>query len=223
MDKPTPYAFIFDLDGVLVSTSNQHFRAWKQIARDIGFIMDEAFNEQLKGVSRKESLELILHAAHMDVSASQKEIWIDQKNKLYLDLISGLDERALLPGVGHFLDQCKELNLPMAIASASQNARMILEKTKILGYFKIIVDGNSVVHSKPHPEVFIKAAHGLELSSDCCIVFEDSIKGLIAAHAAGMFAVGVGKEEHLHEADMVIEGFDQTQPSDIYNRYKNIL
>lgn len=207
--------FVFDLDGVLVSTADQHFKAWKSIAQRFGVQLDAAFNEQLKGVSRKESLELILNAAHMLASPEQKEQWIHDKNQLYLELIADLSEDSLLPGVLRFLDHCRSTQVPMAVASASQNALSILERTKILSYFQVVVDGLSVTNSKPDPEVFLKAAEGLQLPPQACIVFEDAQKGLIAAKAAGMHVVGIGSAENLQLADFVIPGFENFLPQDI--------
>lgn len=207
--------FVFDLDGVLVSTADQHFKAWKAIAQGFGVQLDAAFNEQLKGVSRKESLEVILHAAHMFASPEQKEKWIHDKNQLYLELIADLSEHSLLPGVLRFLDHCRSTHVPMAVASASQNAHSILERTKIRPYFQIVVDGLSVTKSKPDPEAFLKAAEGLQLPPQACIAFEDSQKGLIAAKAAGMHLVGIGSTENLQLADFVIPGFENFLPQDI--------
>lgn len=214
-------AFIFDLDGVLVSTSLHHYKAWQQIAHQLGIAIDETFNEQLKGVSRKESLEVILSAGEIEMDNELKSFWIDQKNKLYLEYISDLNSNALLSGVRYFLEQCLQNGIPMAVASASQNAQLILSKTQIQSFFHAIIDGNAVTQSKPHPEVFLKAAQALNTNPKDCIVFEDSKKGLLAAKSAGMYLVGIGESSQLQGANLIFEGFQNITPEMIIHQFQN--
>ncbi|MFS0489735.1 beta-phosphoglucomutase [Leadbetterella byssophila] len=201
--------FIFDLDGVLVDTAKFHFEAWRELARDLGFDMDETFNETLKGVSRMESLEKILQKGNIDASSDQKLSWAEQKNQSYLARVQKMTKADVLPGVLAFLEKSKQLKIPMAVGSASKNAVAILTLTEIKDYFQVIIDGNQISKGKPDPEVFLLAAKTLQLSPALCVVFEDAEAGIEAALAAGMYAVGVGD---LEKADEMISGFEGQDP-----------
>ncbi|MCC6844159.1 MAG: beta-phosphoglucomutase [Saprospiraceae bacterium] len=201
------YGFIFDLDGVIVDTSGHHFEAWKKLSSKFGFVLTESFNEHLKGVERMKSLEIILHAAELNLSMEIKERLAAQKNEYYLELIANLSEKDVLPGVLRFLEEAKELSIPIALGSASKNAMLLLEKTGVRHFFHTVVDGIKVSRSKPDPEVFLTAAKGIEMLPENCIVFEDSIKGLEAAVAAGMHTVGIGMDPVLGAAQLAIPDF----------------
>jgi beta-phosphoglucomutase len=201
--------FIFDLDGVLVDTAKFHFKAWRELARDLGFDIDETFNETLKGVSRMESLEKILQKGNKDASSDQKLSWAEQKNQSYLARVQKMTKADVLPGVLAFLEKSKQLKIPMAVGSASKNAVAILTLTEIKDYFQVIIDGNQISKGKPDPEVFLLAANALQLSPAQCVVFEDAEAGIEAALAAGMYAVGVGE---LEKADEMISGFEGQDP-----------
>jgi len=201
-------ACIFDLDGVIVDTARYHFVAWKKLANALGFDFDEAFNEKLKGVSRVESLNLILEKGGVALTEAEKEDWAARKNEWYLEYIERMTADEILPGVLSFLSYCRETGLKIALGSASKNATTILERIGLLDYFDTIIDGNSTNRSKPDPEVFLLGAKDLELVPKDCIVFEDAEKGIEAALAGGFFAVGVGQREQLPMAHVVIPGFD---------------
>ena len=200
-------AFIFDLDGVIVDTAKYHFIAWQKIAMQLGIEFTLENNEQLKGVSRVRSLELILELGKVTASQEDKNKWLIQKNENYLSYLVNMDESELLPGILPILKYLKENNQKIALGSASKNARPILEKTGILHYFDAIVDGNDVSNAKPDPEVFLQAAKLLGISNENSIVFEDSVAGIQAANTAKMKSIGIGENKILFEADFIFEDF----------------
>ncbi|MHA8109291.1 beta-phosphoglucomutase [Aquirufa sp. A-Brett2-W8] len=200
-------ACLFDLDGVLVDTAIYHFQAWKMLGENFNYQLTEEQNEQLKGVSRVESLNRILNWASYTATEEQKEIWLKEKNDNYLQLIMHMNPSEILPGVVDFLAQIKADGYKIALGSASKNAEIILEKTNLTSWFDLIIDGNKVSKSKPNPEVFLKGAKGLGLLPSECIVFEDAQAGVEAAKAGGMKVVGIGEATVLGEADKVISSF----------------
>ena len=193
-------AFIFDLDGVIVDTAKYHFLAWQKIAAELGIEFTPEHNEELKGVSRVRSLELILELGRVTASQTDKDRWLVQKNEDYLSYLVNMDQSELLPGVLHILQYLKENDQAIALGSASKNARPILEKTNIMHYFDAIVDGNDVTNAKPDPEVFIQAARLLGAENENSIVFEDSVAGIQAANTAKMTSIGIGEASILKEA-----------------------
>jgi len=205
----TKKAFIFDLDGVIVDTAKYHFLAWEKIAKALNINFTHEHNELLKGVSRIHSLDIILELGNVQASQEDKDKWLIQKNEDYLSYLVDMDESEILPGVFKILQLLKEKNQGIALGSASKNARPILEKTGILSYFDVIVDGNDVTNAKPDPEVFLKAAKLLNINSRNAIVFEDSVAGIQAANIAGMVSVGIGERTILHEADYIFKDFTE--------------
>lgn len=201
--------FIFDLDGVIVDTAKYHYLAWKTLADNLNIPFSEAQNEQLKGVSRVESLKKILEWGKMSISEAEFNSIMKGKNDHYLSYISNMTESEILPDVKKTLDFLKSKNQKIALGSASKNARPILVKVALLDYFEALVDGNSVKKAKPDPEVFVKAASELGSDSTDCIVFEDSIAGVQAANAAGMLSIGIGDKQVLFEADYVFKDFTE--------------
>lgn len=199
-------AALFDLDGVLVDTAKYHFLAWRKLANSLGFDFSEHDNEQLKGVSRTESLEIILNLGGVSKTDEEKAALCDLKNQWYVEMIGGMDPSELLPGVVPYLEALRSRGVKIALGSASKNAGMILEKTGITGYFDAIVDGTKVSRSKPDPEVFLQGARELGVAECDCVVFEDSRSGLQASRAGGMASVGIGKPLDLPEADWVVAG-----------------
>lgn len=202
-------AFLFDLDGVIVDTAKYHFLAWQKIAQSLHINFTLEHNELLKGVSRVRSLEIILALGNVQASQEDKEQWLIQKNEDYLSYLVDMDESEILPGVLKILQLLKEKNQGIALGSASKNARPILEKTGIISYFDVIVDGNDVSNAKPDPEVFLKAAQLLKIEPHNAIVFEDSVAGIQAANIAEMMSIGIGEETILHEADFIFNDFTQ--------------
>lgn len=195
---------IFDLDGVIVDTAKYHFIAWKHIANKLGFDFTEAHNEQLKGVSRVRSLDLILDLSGQTIETEEKERLLIEKNEHYLSLISDMGQSEILPGILELLKYLKEQNIPFSLGSASKNARLILKTLNLLDLFDAIVDGNDVTNAKPDPEVFLIAAEKLNLKAEQCIVVEDAVAGVDAANNAGMISIGIGEEAHLYKANHVL-------------------
>lgn len=202
-------AFIFDLDGVIVDTAKYHFLAWQKLANTLGINFTHDDNEQLKGVSRVRSLEIILGLGNVEATNEQKEEWLTQKNEDYLGYINTMDDSEILPGVMKVLNFLKANNQPIILGSASKNARPILEKVNILHLFDDIVDGNDVSNAKPDPEVFLVGAKKANQTNENSIVFEDSVAGIQAANNAGMISIGIGEASVLHEADIVFNDFNQ--------------
>ena len=200
-------AFIFDLDGVIVDTAKYHFLAWQKLAQEIGIEFTPEHNEELKGVSRVRSLDIILELGEINASQEDKNKWLVQKNEEYLSYLVDMDENELLPGILPILRYLKENNQLIALGSASKNARPILEKTGILPFFDAIVDGNDVTNAKPDPEVFLQASKLLGAKNENAIVFEDSVAGVQAANTAKMTSIGIGEAEILHEAKYIFKDF----------------
>lgn len=199
--------FIFDLDGVIVDTAKYHFLAWQRLASQLGIDFTPEHNEQLKGVSRVRSLDIILELGNIHATQEDKNKWLIQKNTEYLSYIDKLDESEILPGVSSVLNYLKEYQQNIVLGSASKNARPILEKTGIIHYFDAIVDGNDVTNAKPNPEVFLQGAKKMNASPTNCIVFEDSVAGIQAANIAEMTSIGIGEKEVLHEAKFIFPNF----------------
>ena len=201
-------AFLFDLDGVIVETAVFHYQAWRQMANDLGFDISEHFNEGLKGISRMESLDLILKHGGVELSENKKLELAAKKNENYLSLVSKMTPDDILPGITDFLKQIKQTDIKIGLGSVSKNAKMILESVGLLQEFDTIIDGTKILRSKPDPEVFLKGAAELGFSPDECIVFEDAVAGVESGKRAGMKVVGIGKPEVLTKADIVLAGFE---------------
>jgi beta-phosphoglucomutase len=202
-------AFIFDLDGVIVDTAKYHYLAWQKIANELNIEFTLEHNELLKGVSRVRSLDIILELGKVEASQEDKDRWLVQKNEDYLSYLVDMDESEILPGVFTILQFLKENKQPIALGSASKNARPILEKTGLLSYFDAIVDGNDVSNAKPDPEVFLIAAKLLNTKPEDAIVFEDSVAGVQAANIGNMTSVGIGEAAILYEAKYIFEDFTE--------------
>ena len=200
-------AFIFDLDGVIVDTAKYHFLAWQKVASELGIEFTPEHNEQLKGVSRVRSLDIILELGKIEASQEEKNRWLVQKNEDYISYLVNMNFNEILTGVIPILQFLKENQQGIALGSASKNARPILEKTGIISYFDAIVDGNDVTNAKPDPEVFVQAARLLNISNENAIVFEDSVAGIQAANIAKMTSVGIGEATVLHEAKYIFKDF----------------
>jgi beta-phosphoglucomutase len=204
---PEIKACLFDLDGVIVDTARFHYIAWKELANGLGFDLSEHENEQLKGISRMESLDIILRLGGVILSEVEKQEKAAKKNARYLELCQQMTAEDTLPGVRAFLEELKNASVRVGLGSASRNARIILERIDMLSYFETLVDGNRVTKGKPDPQVFEMGAADLRVDSSQCVVFEDAVAGVQSAKAAGMFAVGIGDPQVLTEADFVVPGF----------------
>lgn len=195
-------AFLFDLDGVLVSTEHNHFIAWQRCAHSLGIAFTEKENELLKGVSRVDSLRKILALGSKEIDQETFESLLASKNEFYLESIQNLNQSNLLPGVLDLLKEAKRSGILLGVGSSSKNALFILEKLQILDFFNVVIDGNGVRDPKPHPEVFLNGAKALDVNPKECFVFEDAASGIAAAKAGGFIAVGVGNPNISSVADI---------------------
>jgi beta-phosphoglucomutase len=197
-------ACIFDLDGVIVDTAHYHFLAWKRLANELGIDLTPEHNEKLKGVSRMESLEIILELGGISLSEHDKETLANKKNSWFVDYVERMAPEEIFPGVKSLIHELKIRGIKVALASSSKNAKTVIKLLNIQEQFDAVVDGTMIVHSKPHPEIFLLAAKKLNVEPSNCVVFEDAEAGVEAALAAGMKCIGIGKHEQLYKANMVI-------------------
>ena len=207
-------AVIFDLDGVLTDTAVYHYQYWKAVADKFNYDLTEHDNEKLKGVSRADSLKLILQRASVTLPQEEIPLLLQEKNDHYLLLINELGQKDILPGVLDFLTLLESQNCAKAVGSSSKNAPFILEKLGLAPRFAAVIDGNGVKNTKPDQEVFLNAAQKLGVNPERCLVVEDAPSGIQAAKAAGMKVVGIGHD--LEQADLCVSslvglGWDQIQ------------
>lgn len=202
-------AFIFDLDGVIVFTDKLHYQAWKKIADDMGIYFDSTINNRLRGVSRAESLEIILERYNGTLSADQKIKLMNEKNNIYRELLATMTPSDVSDEVKQTLKELQDLGFKLAIGSSSKNTKFILEKVGLINTFNAISDGNNISNSKPHPEVFLKAGEFLGEQPSECIVVEDAYAGIDAAKAAKMTAVAIGDAYTYDKADYKIKSFKE--------------
>lgn len=217
MSQANIQACIFDLDGVIVDTAKYHFTAWRKLANSLGFDFTEAENEQLKGVSRIKSLEIILGIGAVEKTAEEIQALAVKKNEWYLNLIGEMNKSEILPGVETFLNELQSKGIKIALGSASKNAPVILEKVGLTHFFEAIIDGSKTTKGKPHPQVFLMGAEALGVAPKHCLVFEDAPKGVEAALAGNMYCIGIGTKENLGKAHHVMEGF-QNVTTDIFKQ-----
>lgn len=194
-------AFIFDLDGVLTDTAEYHYLAWKRLAEEEGIAFTRRDNEKLRGISRRESLKLILKGREIPEEKMQE--MMDRKNGYYRDFIKTVSEKDLLPGALELLDRLKDKKYRLALASASKNAPVVVERLGIAHYFEVIADGNSVEKTKPAPDLFLYVSEKMKLHPAECLVVEDAEAGVEAARVAGMATIGIGPQERVGTADYV--------------------
>ena len=198
-------AVIFDLDGVLVTTDELHFAAWKALAERLGISgFTRADNARQRGVSRMASLEVVLEKSDREFSDKEKSALAEEKNDIYVKSLSALSRADVLPGVFEFIDYIKSKGIKAAVGSASKNTPLILEKTGLADKFDAVSCGLDTTRSKPDPEVFLIAAQKLGIDPCGCAVIEDSAAGIEAAKTGGMYAVAVGAAEHDPKADISI-------------------
>lgn len=208
-------ACIFDLDGVIVDTAKYHFLAWKELAKNLGFDFTELDNERLKGISRMQSLDILLEIGGINLAEDQKMLFAAKKNEQYVSFITEMSPDEILPGVLSFLSELKTLGIKTAIGSASKNAPLILNRLNLSLYFDAVIDGNKVANAKPNPEVFLKGAAELGIAPSECVVFEDAAAGIEAALNGGMKCVGIGDVKNLGKAHLLIPGFEHFSFADL--------
>jgi beta-phosphoglucomutase len=183
---------VFDLDGVIVFTDRFHYLAWKKLADNLGIPFNEKDNDRLRGVSRMDSLNIILEKSKKVYSEEEKIVFADEKNRIYRDFLKTMKPSDVSNQTRRALEQLQSKNVLLAVGSSSKNASFIIDQVGIKKYFDAIVDGNEITHSKPNPEVFLKAADKLHLSPKNCAVVEDAAAGIEAARNGGFFAIGIG-------------------------------
>jgi kojibiose phosphorylase len=215
-------AYIFDLDGVLVDTAELHYRAWRRLAHELGFELSIEQNEKLKGISRDESLSIILGIGGISAGPSERERLAARKNAWYVESLAGLGPTDALPGAIGFLHAAREADIRIALASASKNAPLILSALGMEGFFDAIVDGNSGCKPKPAPDIFLQAARLLNTPPASSVVFEDSAAGIEAALGGGFRAFGVGLPKNLPEAEVLVPGFKDLTPREIDRRLARV-
>lgn len=208
-------ACIFDLDGVLVDTAHYHFLAWKRLAKEFDYELTEEINEQLKGVSRMKSLEIVMKHANVSLEQQQAQALADRKNGWFTDYVHKMKSEELYPGVKELFSTLRKDHIRIALASSSKNAKTIIEILDIQHEFEAVVDGNMITHSKPDPEIFLLAAKKLSLNPADCVVFEDAEAGVEAALAAGMKCVGVGSPAQLKKANLVVKSIENFNYADL--------
>ena len=197
-------ACIFDLDGVIVDTARYHYLAWKRLAEEFDYDLTPEDNERLKGVSRMDSLEVVLELSGARVSEHEKVQLANKKNAWFRDFIERMIPEEIFPGVRPLIQEMKAAGLKIALASSSKNAETVIELLGIRSAFDVIVDGTMIAKSKPDPEIFLLTAQKLNIPPEACVVFEDAEAGVDAALAAGMKCVGVGDPRLLGHAHKVV-------------------
>jgi beta-phosphoglucomutase len=199
-------AFLFDLDGVLTDTSEFHYQGWKHLAEDLGLPFTREDNEALRGVSRRESLALLLKGKA--VSEAEAQEYMDRKNGYYLELVRQMTPANLLPGAREILEELRSMRLKRGIVSSSKNTPLVLERLQIGDLVNGVVDGNAPARSKPFPDLFVLGAALFALPASKCLVIEDATAGVLAAHTAGMKAVGLGPIERVGMAELVLPSLE---------------
>lgn len=208
-------ACIFDLDGVLVDTAKYHFIAWKKLADEMKIPFTESDNERLKGVSRMDSLDIILGLGGVTLPDDEKQQLADRKNKWFVDFVNRMTPDEIFPGVVELLKLLREKNIDVGLASSSKNAPAVVRLLHIEHQFDTIVDGSMVERAKPDPELFLLAAKRLHMNPADCVVFEDAESGVAAAKRAGMKCVGVGSVDNLHQADFIVKQISDFKLTDL--------
>ena len=208
MEKNKFEAVIFDLDGVITDSAEFHYRAWKGLADRLGIYFDRKINERLKGVPRMDSLNIILEKDSIPdrYSEEEKEALAKEKNDEYVKLIKTITPEDMLPGISDLLHDLKKRGIKTAIASASKNASIIVERLEAGHLFDYVADAGAIKNQKPAPDVFLVSAENLSVPPEKCVGVEDAGAGIIAIKAAGMVAIGIGEEENLKGADMILPG-----------------
>lgn len=196
-------ACIFDLDGVIVDTAHYHYLAWKRLADELGYPLTEEENERLKGVSRMQSLNIVLQLAGISLNASHREILANKKNSWFNEYVQQMTPHAIFPGVRQLIRSLRSKDVKVGLASSSKNARTVVRLLDIQNEFDAIVDGNMIQYTKPHPEIFLMTARNLGVDPADCVVIEDAEAGIEAARAAGMKCIGIGSADVLQKANIV--------------------
>lgn len=208
-------ACIFDLDGVITDTAEYHYLGWKKMANEAGLEFDRKTNEQLRGVSRRQSLNIILQYNKKELPEKKIEELMKNKNDYYTQSLESITEKDYLPGIKDFILKIREKGIKTAIASASKNAEKVIQNLNAKGLFDIIADGYSVKNTKPAPDLFLFAAKRLNVNPTKSVVFEDAQAGIEAALKGGFFCVGIGPEERVGQAHLRYDRTEDIQLEDV--------
>ena len=209
-------AVIFDLDGVIVTTDDYHYEAWKKIADQENIYFDREINERLRGVSRMESLDIILEKSSKIYNEEEKIELATRKNDYYKNLLENLTKEDILPGILETLNFLENKKIKTAIGSSSKNTIFILNKIGLIDKFDAIVDGTMIKNSKPDPEVFLQAAEKVGIKTEKCLVIEDADAGVEAGKRAGMRVLGVGSAKNNENADYKSENMEEFNIASIF-------
>jgi beta-phosphoglucomutase len=196
-------ACIFDLDGVIVDTAHYHYLAWKRLAHELGHDLTELENEQLKGVSRMQSLDIVLNLAGVSLNQPHKELLAEKKNAWFKEYIERMTPEEIFPGVPGLINELKENGIKVGLASSSKNAPTVIRRLGIENVFETVVDGSMIRNTKPDPEIFLITARRLGIKPQHCVVIEDAEAGVEAALAAGMKCIGIGSPLLLRNANAI--------------------
>ncbi len=213
-------AFLFDLDGVITDTSEFHFLAWQRLAREENLPFTREDNETLRGVGRRESLNLILKGKQIPEAAARA--WMDRKNNYYIELVKSMTPGNLLPGAAELLEEIHEAGLKIAIVSSSKNTPLVLERLDLKTPLDAVVDGSTVARSKPAPDLFLKAAEILSIPPAECVVVEDAAAGIEAGKRAGMLTLGLGPAERVGAADLVLPDLHQAHLASLLKSFSSV-
>ena len=210
---------IFNLDGVLVNTAKYHYIAWRRLANEWGFDLSPEQHEQLRWLSRMESLEKVMEWGGITyMTEAEKLYWADVKNSWYIQLVSGIKPEEVFPGVIDFLLALRAMGVQRALSSASGNARTVLISTGLLQHFEVVTDGTQIRKNKPHPESYMVPAAAMGLRPSECLVFDDAPSGIDAALIGGFSVVGVGEPQWLHRARLVVPGFENLSVQHLFRK-----
>lgn len=216
-------ATIFDLDGVLVDTAKFHYKAWKKMCDEVGIPFTVKNNERLKGVSRDQSLQILLDIGGVEMDLVNRYYWLKTKNDYYLEYIDQMNPEDLLEGVLNLFEELRNRDIKIGLGSSSKNARTILKKINIEKYFNIIVDGTELSNAKPNPEVFLLGAEAMDVEPANTVIFEDSVAGIEAGRTGGFYVVGIGDKTILKKAQTVISDFKNFKLEDLPFKIPEIL
>ena len=207
---------IFDLDGVLVSTDEYHYRSWVRLCEEEGFtFFNREFNHKFRGVGRMQCVHILLTAAGEHYTPERQREVAERKNRYFADSLETVTPECILAGSLEMLRALKERTIKVAVASNSRNAKRIIEKTGIGKFLDVVVDGYDITNSKPDPEVFLLAAKRLGLSPPDCLVVEDAVAGIVAAESAGMHTLGVGTPDMLPNATTIVRNLSEISPDQL--------
>ncbi|PWL37522.1 beta-phosphoglucomutase [Flagellimonas aquimarina] len=215
--------FIFDLDGVITDTAESHYKAWKKLSDDMGWDFDHEVNDKLRGISRMDSIQVILDHNNTSLDAETLAKLATKKNDIYVASLETMTPDDYLPGAKELLTHLRTEGFSVALGSASKNAIKVLEQLNASGYFDVIGDGNSVSKSKPEPDIFLYGAEKLNLQPEECIVFEDAESGIDAAKAGGFHSVGIGPKERLGHADLRFDTMAEATLFEIKSYFKDLF